>query len=293
MIYKPFQDIHCAYQLHYHFCFQTKFRRPIFSAPEHAECLAQTLSSICERNNYHLLEQRTDQRMFYCLLSLRPEHTISDVARTSKTNLSREFNTRFAALASSFKQNALWSRGYFVRSVGKASRKAAEMYIHNQAEHHGTRSEKSIEITRWINLQQPNLSVLHATFDLSYHVVLVTAGRRDVFDEDIAPALFKTVAEHAEEGGFYVERMSLLPDHIHLLIRITPSHRVKECVIAIMNHSWQFMADRYQGVLKNTGAYDLWESSCYIGTVGEATTAQIKNFLARAPDSPGHPRGLW
>jgi putative transposase len=293
MIYKPFQDIHCAYQLHYHFCFQTKFRRPIFSAPEHAECLAQTLSSICERNNYHLLEQRTDQRMFYCLLSLRPEHTISDVARTSKTNLSREFNTRFAALASSFKQNALWSRGYFVRSVGKASRKAAEMYIHNQAEHHGTRSEKTIEITRWINLQQPNLSVLHATFDLSYHVVLVTAGRRDVFDEDIAPALFKTVAEHAEEGGFYVERMSLLPDHIHLLIRITPSHRVKECVIAIMNHSWQFMADRYQGVLKNTGAYDLWESSCYIGTVGEATTAQIKNFLARAPDSPGHPRGLW
>ena len=284
MTFKPFQDIHCAYQLHYHFCFQTKFRRPIFFAPEHADCLAQALSSICERNNYHLLDQRTEQGVFYCLLSLRPEHTISAVVRTSKTNLSREFNIRFAALASSFKQNALWSRGYFVRSVGKASRKAAEIYIHNQAQHHGTRNEKGIEITRWINPQQPNLTAAHATFDLSYHVVFVTAGRREVFDEDIAPAFFATVTEHAKERGFYVERMSLLPDHIHLLIRTTPSRVVKECAIEIMNHSWQFMADRYHGVLTNTGAYDLWQSSCYIGTVGEATTSQIKSFLSRAPD---------
>jgi putative transposase len=206
------------------------------------------------------------------------------VARTSKTNLSREFNLRFAELASSFKQRALWSGGYFVRSVGKASRKAAEKYIYHQGEHHGLRNEKDIETMRWMNPRRSNLRAAHATFDLSYHVVLATSDRREVFDRDIAPALFETVAEHAENAGFYIERMSLLPDHIHLLVGTTPSHSIKECALSIMNHSWQFMADRYYGVLKNTGAYDLWESSCYLGTVGEATTAQIRSFLATGLD---------
>jgi len=76
--------------------------------------------------------------------------------------------------------------------------------------------------------------------------------------------------------------MSLLYDHIHLLVKTTPSLSIRSCVEDVMNHSWRFMMDRYSGVLKNTGGYNVWTESFYVSTVGQATTAQIKNFLNRS-----------
>jgi putative transposase len=204
-----------------------------------------------------------------------------------KTNLARQFNQRFPELASSFKDRSLWSIGYYVGSVGKASKKAAQQYIDNQGPHHGVRDKEAIEIMRWVNPKPPNLRAAHATFDLSYHVVLVTTGRREVFDKDIAPEFFEALVKFSEDQGFYIERMSLLSDHMHLLVKLVPSMSIEACVLGLMNHSWQFMTERYYGVLKATGAYNVWTESFYVSTVGEATTAQIKSFLGRKQGTTG------
>lgn len=278
---KPFKDIPCAYTLHYHFCFQTKFSRSVFQTEQHRQCLSDSLAEICQNKNYHLLEHTIEPGKLYCLLSLRPEQVVADVCRTSKGNLSREFNLRFAELALTFKDRALWAHGYYVRSVGKASRQAAQQYIDNQGEHHGIRNKQTAEIMRWVNPKPCGLQAAHADFDLSYHLVLVTSRRKEVFDEYIAPGLFRRLADYAETEGFYIERMSLLPDHTHLLVKTTPSASIKTCVLGLMNDSWAFMNDRYAGVLKATEAYNLWTESFWIGTVGDRTTAMIKSFLSK------------
>jgi REP element-mobilizing transposase RayT len=38
------------------------------------------------------------------------------------------------------------------------------------------------------------------------------------------------------------------------------------------------MEKNYLGILKNTGAWNVWQPSFYAATVGEYTTAQVKNF---------------
>jgi len=148
MDYRPFKRLPSTYQLHYHFCFQTKFDRAVFASWEHEEFLAEALRSICERNHYHLLDHKSELDKLFCLLSLRPEYNISDVARIVKTNLAREFNQRFAELATTFKDRALWSIGYYVGSVGKASKKVARQYIDHQGQHHGVPDKESIEVMR-------------------------------------------------------------------------------------------------------------------------------------------------
>src|SRR5262249_26328874 len=155
-------------------------------------------------------------------------------------------------------------------SVGKASKKSAERYVSSQGEHHGIRDKESCEIMRWVNPEPANMRAAHVTFDLSYHVVMVTSRRADIFDEYIAPHLFKAITDVSKAKGFYVERMSLLYDHIHALVKLTPSLRIRDCVQDMMNHSWQFMMDRYSGVLKNTGAFNVWTESFYVSTVGNA-----------------------
>lgn len=274
MEYSPFTGVPCAYHLHYHFCFQTKFNRPRFSDQEARECLTSSLESICDHSKFHLLGHNIEDNKLYCLVSLRSDHIVSAVARTLKSNLAREFNLQIPA-----GDRTLWSIGYYVGSVGKASRESAQRYIDAQGEHHGIRDKRSREIMRWLNPRPPGLSADHVTFDLSYHVVIVTSGRTDIFDEYIAPDFFTTITDLSESKGFYIERLSLLYDHVHALIKITPSLSIRDCVEGMMNHSWRFMMDRYEGVLKNTGAYNVWTQSFYVSTVGQATTAQVKSFL--------------
>jgi putative transposase len=281
MSYSPFNGVPCAYHLHYHFCFQTKFSRPRFSLPAAEERPAASLESICNNKKYHLLGQSVERDKLYCLISLRPDDVVSAVARTLKSNLAREFNLQAANPKGNTTDSALWSIGYYVGSLGKASKKAAERYINNQGEHHGIRDKQSRESMRWVNPQPPVLRAAHVTFDLTYHVVLVTSKRTDVFDEHIAPDLFNAMIRVSAAKGFYIERMSLLYDHIHALVKLTPSLSIRDCVQDVMNHSWRSMFDKYKGVLKNTGAYNVWTESFYASTVGHATTAQVKSFLSR------------
>jgi len=276
MEWRPFKDVPCAYQLHFHFCFQTKSDRSRFSLPATADYLKQGLDLICERNHYHRLGHNVQNDRLYCLLSLKPEHTVSTVAGVVKSNLAREFNLRFG---NRDKTEPLWSIGYYVRSVGKASRKATEQYIRDQGEHHGIRKEQVREIMRWVNPEPHGLRSAHVTFDISYHLVLVTSARAQVFDQYNAADFFRAMAGFADAGGLYIERMSLLDDHIHLLIRTTPSVAIRDRVEDLMNNSCQYLSDKYPGILKNTGAYNVWTQSFYVSTVGDATTAQIKTFL--------------
>ena len=73
--------------------------------------------------------------------------------------------------------------------------------------------------------------------------------------------------------------MSVLPDHIHLLFEALPSISVADCALSLVNNTLHWMEKNYWGVLKQTGAWDVWQPSFYAGTVGEYTTAQVKRFL--------------
>ena len=175
-----------------------------------------------------------------------------------------------------------------VASAKRAARRLSSILItNNQAEHHGIRNKQTAEIMRWVNPKPCSLQAAHADFDLSYHLVLVTSRRKDVFDEVIAPGLFRRLADYGEAEGFHLERMSLLPDHTHLLVKITPSANIKTSVLGLMNDSWEFMNERYAGVLKGADAYQLWTESFYIGTVGDRTTAMIKSFLSKGRQEQG------
>jgi len=73
--------------------------------------------------------------------------------------------------------------------------------------------------------------------------------------------------------------MSLLPDHVHLILEAVPSKSIDEIALALVNNTAYWMGKHYWGVLKQTGAWDVWQPSYYAGTVGEYTTAQVKRFL--------------
>ena len=66
-------------------------------------------------------------------LSMNPDVSVSDCARTIKANTSRWIHQRFGGL-----RDFTWQEGYSAFSVSKSNIKSVVKYIENQREHHKT-----------------------------------------------------------------------------------------------------------------------------------------------------------
>ncbi|MBZ5536450.1 MAG: transposase [Acidobacteriia bacterium] len=82
-----YEPLNWAYQLHDYICFRTHRRRAVFTSPTSLKRLTARLLKICQRHDYHLLQSKWCPNSVRCLLSMRPDQTISKVIQTLKPNL--------------------------------------------------------------------------------------------------------------------------------------------------------------------------------------------------------------
>ena len=264
----PFEHLEAAYQLHFYLLFKTRYRRDAFDGdPVHA-VLSDTLKEVCSREDYHLLDSRLGPDHLRLLLSLKPKQTISQMVKMLKGNLSRQFSLAFPNRLAQRRLKTLWAEGYYAASSGKVNLAAARSYVDSQVSHHGYRGSWTDALKfKNPNFKSPAFHLAHSACTLAYHLVLVTNRRASVFDDTIATRLFTYALAIGAKRGFAIDRISVLPDHIHFLFEALPSVSVADCASSLMNNTLQWMEKHYSGVLKETGAWDVWQPSFYAGTV--------------------------
>ena len=261
-----------AYQLHYHLCFRTHRRRHIFA--DKTNQLSDTLNRLYEVHGYHGLEMKVRAADVQLLLSLRPEHRISDVLKRLKAESSTLLCRQLEISA------PLWARGYLARTSGKARLSAVKSYLDKQGQHHGYDSRPLAPVFRFRHPTPISLSVAHAVFDLKYHVVLSTRFRNCIFDSKLGEALVKYWLEVAQRRESALDQATVLPDHIHLLTRTTPKMSIEECVLLLMNNGQYFVGKHRSSRLIEAGIDQLWQPSAYAGSCGDLPTALLKHFLS-------------
>jgi len=208
------------------------------------------------------------------LLSLKPEHCISDVLKKLKGESSTVLCQALGIVP------PLWARGYLARSAGSVRLGAVKEYLNKQAEHHGYEGRALPPVFRFRATAPTTLSVAHASFDLKHHAVLATNFRRCIFDSRVGEALVEYWLKVACKRGFALDQATVLPDHVHLLARITPKMSIEECALSLMNNGQHFVGKNYPQRLIEAGVNQLWQPSAYAGTCGELPTALLKTFLA-------------
>jgi putative transposase len=270
MFLTPYTHLEWAYQLHYHLCFRTH-RRRVFGA---TDLLSDVLTRIYELHDYHGLEIKLRPTDVQLLLSLKPEHAISDVLKKIKGE-SSNFLCRQLEIAP-----PLWARGYLARTSGKVRLAAAQSYLDNQTSHHGYDSRPLSPVFRFQNPIPTQLSMAHAVFDLKYHLVLSTTFRECVFDSALGEALVNEWLKVAAMREFALDRASVLPDHTHLIVRATPKMSIAECTLLLMNNGQDFVGTHWPSRLIEAGINQLWQPSAYAGSCGDLPTALLKKFLS-------------
>jgi putative transposase len=270
---EPFKEISWAFQLHYHLCFRTHRRKTVFDNRSRTAALSQALVGLCTINDFHLLEKDCQPAHVQLLLSLRPSQLISDVLKRLKGRSSAALCREFALTP------PLWARGYLARSAGRVRVQAVKHYLDIRAEHHGFSKRALPPVFRFRPTKPENLTTAHASFDLTHHLVLATRFRRGIFDSKMGEALINYWTKVAAKGGFAIDQATVLRDHIHLLVRITPKLTVEQATLSLMNNGQYFVGKHFPRVLVEAKIDQLWQSSAYVGTCGELTTSLLKAFL--------------
>jgi putative transposase len=125
---------HGAYYLQYHVVWVTKYRRKVLKPAVEA-----TLSKLLP----HLLRSMPgtsietigfDRDHLHMVMVIPPKYALADVMATMKSQSASYLRNKYSFLAQVYwKENIVWSPGYFVSSVG-LDEKIIKRYVENQGQ---------------------------------------------------------------------------------------------------------------------------------------------------------------
>jgi len=122
---------HTVYQLHYHFVFTTKYRKPVLRG-EVAQEVRKLIREICRSNDIEIVAGHVRPDHVHLLVSVPPQLAPSRVMQAIKGKTSHHLLMNWQRLRKEFWGRHLWSRGYFVCSSGNVTDEMIAEYIKNQ-----------------------------------------------------------------------------------------------------------------------------------------------------------------
>ena len=123
---------HCKYLVQYHLIWCPKFRYNVLKGNVE-EALKRILAEICNKYEYKILELEVMADHIHIFVSAKPTVAPTDTVRTLKSITAIQLFKEFPALKKFYSRcGSLWSKGYFVSTIGKVSKDSIQKYIEVQ-----------------------------------------------------------------------------------------------------------------------------------------------------------------
>ena len=275
-IYKP-SDLSFAYCYRVYFRFQTFRRRycPVLTSL-HLEVLQELLRAY----SIKVLECATNETEVIALLSLEPTESISACAGKLKGRISKWLNSKLKSAS----PQKLVSRGYFACTVGQSRSEEVMSYLDKQAEHHNYDNRilppVFVETFALDPADDSRLEPAHAQVISKFHVVLATWKRKGVLRSREGQKVTTKWCEKQSELGIAIIKVSFVPDHVHIALRLHPATSPAEVVASLMNLAQDVLGE----MLVFLGLDQLWQDSAYLGSFGDLASEQVRKYMRRALD---------
>jgi len=123
---------HCKYLVQYHLVWCPKFRYNVLKGNVE-DALKRILAEICTRYEYEIIELEVMPDHVHIFISAKPTIAPTDIVRTLKSITAIQLLKEFPALKKFYSRcGSLWSKGYFVSTIGKVSADTIQRYIQEQ-----------------------------------------------------------------------------------------------------------------------------------------------------------------
>jgi len=125
------KSAHTVYQIHWHFVFSTKYRKPVLKG-EIGLRVREMIRVVCRSLDIEIVAGHVRPDHVHLLLSVPPQYSASRVMQAIKGKTSHSLLSNWRELRREFWGRHLWARGYFVCSSGNVTDEMIAEYIENQ-----------------------------------------------------------------------------------------------------------------------------------------------------------------
>lgn len=114
-------------------------------------------------------------------------------------------------------------------------------------------------------------------YNIGYHLIWCPKYRRKVLVEDVEKRLKELFYEKAKELSITIEKMEILPDHVHLFVKCSPVNSPHLIVKHLKGYSSRIMRMEFPKLKSRLPS--LWTRSYYCESVGHISEETIKKYI--------------
>ena len=116
-------------------------------------------------------------------------------------------------------------------------------------------------------------------YNVGYHIVFTTKYRKEVLIDKVKTRFQEILLQVAQDKDFIIEKMEIMPDHIHLFISAHPKHSPSYIVKMCKGISGRLLLKEFVNLRQELYKGKLWNPSYYLETVGSISEKTVKQYI--------------
>ncbi len=116
-------------------------------------------------------------------------------------------------------------------------------------------------------------------YSLQYHIVWCTKYRRGVLTDDIDDDCRALLYSLADEYGFSIIASEVMPDHIHLLLDVTPQFCIPDMIRIMKGVTARKLFMLHPELKDRLWKGHLWNPSYCVVTVSERSREMVEQYI--------------
>lgn len=114
-------------------------------------------------------------------------------------------------------------------------------------------------------------------YNIGYHLIWCPKYRRSVLGENIQNRLRELLLEKADEIEITIEKMEILPDHVHLFVKSPPTASPHWIVQQLKGYSSKILRQEFPELKSRLPT--LWTRNYYCESVGHISQDSVKKYI--------------
>lgn len=118
-----------------------------------------------------------------------------------------------------------------------------------------------------------------AVYNVNYHIVWSTKYRRKVLVGAVETSLKKLLFQVAEEKGFLIKTMEVMPDHVHVFVSAHPKYAPGYLYKVLKGITGRLLFIRHPELKNKLWNGKLWNPSTFTETVGHISEETVQRYI--------------
>lgn len=114
-------------------------------------------------------------------------------------------------------------------------------------------------------------------YNVAYHLIWCPKYRRKVLVDGVDDRLKQLLLQKSQENGWTIERMEVMPDHVHVFIKVGPADAPAHVAYQLKGFTAHELRKEFPHLKSKLPT--MWTRSYYVETIGHISEETIVRYI--------------